>query len=245
MLCGKDAEVERLVLQRTSGLKQRHEEALNAQAQVHTVPRPEELSEANNSIKDLQLKLEDLEKVLEEAKTREGTLAKELEAEKRLRENEGLNFADHMAGENHQTLAPLPSRRRTEKPADGRVRRPLRRHVSPPDSPPPAPTSPALPRAGPPGPSRPVARARASPPARASALPRIPAAAALSLAAAPAADHRRSSADPARASPAAVPPRASDGAGSGQIQPVPVRPTPPPASSSPSPARNPGEPQFA
>ena len=38
--------------------------------------------------------------MLEEAKTREGTLAKELEAKKRLREKEGLNFADHMAGEN-------------------------------------------------------------------------------------------------------------------------------------------------
>ena len=35
----------------------------------------------------------------EEAKIREGTLAKELEAEKQLRENEGLNFEDHVAGE--------------------------------------------------------------------------------------------------------------------------------------------------
>ena len=38
--------------------------------------------------------------MLSEAKTREGTLAKELEAEKQLRANEGLNFADHVAGEN-------------------------------------------------------------------------------------------------------------------------------------------------
>ena len=35
--------------------------------------------------------------MLSEAATREGTLAKELEAEKQLRENEGLNFADHVA----------------------------------------------------------------------------------------------------------------------------------------------------
>ena len=37
--------------------------------------------------------------MLSEAKTREGTLAKELEAEKQLRKNEGLNFADHVEGE--------------------------------------------------------------------------------------------------------------------------------------------------
>ena len=114
MLRGKDAEVEKLVLQRTSELEQRHKEALNAQAQVHAgkvkeleaewdelkeqalklsqekdtlngalteaqgaaVSRAGELSEANNSIKDLKLKLEGLEKMLSEAKTREGTLAK-------------------------------------------------------------------------------------------------------------------------------------------------------------------------
>ena len=38
--------------------------------------------------------------MLSEATTREGTLAKELEAEKQLQTNEGLNFADHVAGEN-------------------------------------------------------------------------------------------------------------------------------------------------
>ena len=41
-----------------------------------------ELSEANNSIRDLKLKLGDLEKVMSEAKTREGILTKELETEK-------------------------------------------------------------------------------------------------------------------------------------------------------------------
>ena len=107
MLHGKDAEVEKLVLQRTSELEQRHKEALNAQAQVYAgkveeleaerdglkehalklsqekdtlnsavteaqgavVSKAGELSETNNSIKDLKLKLEGLEKVLEEAKT--------------------------------------------------------------------------------------------------------------------------------------------------------------------------------
>ena len=63
------------------------------------VRKARELSEAKNSIKDLKMKLEGLEKVLSEATTREGTLAKELEAEEQLRENEGLNFADHVAGE--------------------------------------------------------------------------------------------------------------------------------------------------
>ena len=38
--------------------------------------------------------------MLSEATTREGTLAKELEAEKLLRKNEGLIFADHVEGGN-------------------------------------------------------------------------------------------------------------------------------------------------
>ena len=52
------------------------------EAQGVVVNKAGELSEANNSIKDLKLKLEGIEKVLSEATTREGTLAKELEAEK-------------------------------------------------------------------------------------------------------------------------------------------------------------------
>ena len=55
------------------------------EAQGAAISKARELSEANNSIKDLKLKLEGLEKVLSEAKTRERTLAKELEAEKQLR----------------------------------------------------------------------------------------------------------------------------------------------------------------
>ena len=61
--------------------------------------RAGELSEANNSIKDLKLKLEGLEKTLSEAKAREGTLAKNLEAEKRLRKNETANHKDFAEAE--------------------------------------------------------------------------------------------------------------------------------------------------
>ena len=38
--------------------------------------------------------------MLSEAKTREGILAKELEAKKQLRKNEGLNFTNHVEGKN-------------------------------------------------------------------------------------------------------------------------------------------------
>ena len=58
-----------------------------------------ELSEANNSIRDLKLKLEDLEKMMSEAKAREGTLTKDLETEKQLRRNEAANLNNHVKGE--------------------------------------------------------------------------------------------------------------------------------------------------
>ena len=38
--------------------------------------------------------------MLSEARAREGTLTKNLEAEKQLRKNEALNFMDHVEGEN-------------------------------------------------------------------------------------------------------------------------------------------------
>ena len=38
--------------------------------------------------------------MLSEGKAREEALAKDLETEKQLRKNEGLNFADHVEGEN-------------------------------------------------------------------------------------------------------------------------------------------------
>ena len=69
------------------------------EAQGTAVSKAGELSEANNSIRDLKLKLRDLEKMLTEARTREGILTKELEAEKQLRMNETANLEDHVAGE--------------------------------------------------------------------------------------------------------------------------------------------------
>ena len=56
-----------------------------ADAQAAVLGKAELLSTANNSIRDLKLKLESLEGMLSEAKAREGTLAKELETEKQLR----------------------------------------------------------------------------------------------------------------------------------------------------------------
>ena len=58
------------------------------------VSRAGELSEANNSIKDLKLKLEGLEEMLSEAKAQDETLAKDLEAEKLQRRNEAASHKD-------------------------------------------------------------------------------------------------------------------------------------------------------
>ena len=70
------------------------------EAQGVVLSRAGELSEANNSIKDLKLKLEGLEEMLSEAKAREETLAKDLEAEKLQRKNEAANHKDFVEGEN-------------------------------------------------------------------------------------------------------------------------------------------------
>ena len=53
-----------------------------ADAQAAVLSKAGLLSTANESIKDLKLKLEGLEETLSEAKAREETLAKDLEAEK-------------------------------------------------------------------------------------------------------------------------------------------------------------------
>ena len=70
------------------------------EAQGTVVSRAEQLSEANNSIKDLKLKLEGLEGMLSKAKAREGTLTKDLETEKQLRRNEAANHKEFVEGEN-------------------------------------------------------------------------------------------------------------------------------------------------
>lgn len=136
----KDEEVEGLIAQRTQELKQRHKEALNAQALVHddkvkemeverddlkskalelakekdtiscasteaqaaVLDKVELLSQANGSIKDLKLKLEGLEGMLSEVKTREETLTNNLEKERQLRRNDAANHEDYVKGKNLQ-----------------------------------------------------------------------------------------------------------------------------------------------
>ena len=102
-LVWKELEEERHRLTEQALKLSREKDALNgALTEAHgaVIGKAGELAEANNSIGDLKLKLKGLEEALEEAKTREGNLAKALEGEKQLRQNEGLNFADHVAGEN-------------------------------------------------------------------------------------------------------------------------------------------------
>ena len=79
-------------------------ETLNSaltEAQGAVVSKAGELSEANNSIKDLKLKLEGLEGMLSESKAREEIMAKDLEAEKLHRNNEAASHKDFVEGENH------------------------------------------------------------------------------------------------------------------------------------------------
>ena len=71
-----------------------------ADTQAAVLGKAELLSTANNSIRDMKLKLEGLEGMLSEAKAREETLAKDLEAEKQLRKNEAANHKDFLEGEN-------------------------------------------------------------------------------------------------------------------------------------------------
>nr|XP_040249570.1 nucleolar and coiled-body phosphoprotein 1-like [Aegilops tauschii subsp. strangulata] len=61
--------------------------------------KAEQLSTANDSIKDLTSKLEALEGILSEAKAREGTLAKALETERQLRKDEAAIHKDFMDAE--------------------------------------------------------------------------------------------------------------------------------------------------
>ena len=99
----KELEVERDGLKEQALKLSQEKDTLNgalAEAQGAVVSRAGELSEANNSIKDLKLKLEGLERTLSEVRAREETLTKNLEEEKQLRKNEALNFMDHVEGEN-------------------------------------------------------------------------------------------------------------------------------------------------
>ena len=70
------------------------------EVQGAVISRTGELSEAQNSIRDLKLKLENLEKMLSESSAREETLTRSLEEEKQLRANEAASHQDYVAGEN-------------------------------------------------------------------------------------------------------------------------------------------------
>src|SRR3954466_15956531 len=70
------------------------------EAQGAVISRAGELSEAQNSIRDLKLKLEDLEKLSSESRAREETLNRSLEEEKQLRANEAASHQEYVAGEN-------------------------------------------------------------------------------------------------------------------------------------------------
>ena len=64
------------------------------------ISRTGELSEAQNSIRDLKLKLENLEKMLSESSAWEETLTRSLEEEKQLRPDEAASHQEYVAGEN-------------------------------------------------------------------------------------------------------------------------------------------------
>ena len=99
----KELEVER------DGLKEQALKLSNEKSTLHSalveaqgavISRAGELSEAQNSIRDLKLKLENLEKMLSESTAREETLTRSLEEEKQLRANEAASHQDYVAGEN-------------------------------------------------------------------------------------------------------------------------------------------------
>ena len=64
------------------------------EAQGAVLGKAEQLFKANDSIKDLKLKLEGLEGTLSEVRAREQTLTKALEDERQLRRNDAANHED-------------------------------------------------------------------------------------------------------------------------------------------------------
>nr|XP_040249539.1 protein KASH5-like [Aegilops tauschii subsp. strangulata] len=110
-LHGKDEEVEKLIVQQTQELEQRHEEALNAQAQVQA-GKVKELEVERDGLKDQARKLakekdtlnsaliEAQAAVLGKVKAREDTLTKNLEKERQLRKNDAAYHEDFVKGEN-------------------------------------------------------------------------------------------------------------------------------------------------
>ena len=70
------------------------------EAHAAVLGKAEQLSKANDSVKDLKLKLEGLEGTLLEVKAREETLTKSMEKERQLRRNDAANHEDYVKGEN-------------------------------------------------------------------------------------------------------------------------------------------------
>ena len=69
------------------------------EAQDENLAKAKQLSRASDSIDDLKLKLEGLEKTLKEAIAWEGALTKSLAEERQLCKNDAINHVDFMKGE--------------------------------------------------------------------------------------------------------------------------------------------------
>ena len=99
----KELEVERDGLKGQALKLAKEKDTLNGalvEAQGAVLGKAEQLSKANDSIKDLKLKLEGLEGTLSEVRAREETLTKDLEEERQLRRNDAANHEDYVKGEN-------------------------------------------------------------------------------------------------------------------------------------------------
>ena len=98
----KELEVERDGLKEHALKLAKEKDTLNGalvEAQGAVLGKAEQLSKANDSIKDLKRKLEALEGTLSEARAREETLTKNLEKERQLWKNEAANHEDFVKGE--------------------------------------------------------------------------------------------------------------------------------------------------
>ena len=99
----KELEVERDGLKDQALKLAKEKDMLNGalvEAQGAVLGKAEQLSKANDSIKDLKQKLEGLEGMLSEGRAQEEALAKDLETEKQLRKDETANHKDFVEGEN-------------------------------------------------------------------------------------------------------------------------------------------------
>lgn len=99
----KELEVERDGLKDQALKVAKEKDTLNGalvEAQATVLSKAEQLSKANDTIKDLKLKLEGLEGTLSEVRARNETLTKGLEEERQLRRNVAANHEDYVKGGN-------------------------------------------------------------------------------------------------------------------------------------------------